>query len=406
MNYSNMIEEKNLKKTFIVATLVSTLVGTFTASMALADKIQEKRDKSKQKATDGKQDNDIKQLEAKLKKLGIESSAGSDKKNGERKSQRSRSRSSSRSSSRRRRRRRDDYDDDAAYFAHSARRSRAMIEQTYQDNLTRMGQGFAHGDVITENKLQAQIIQLQQTVINVLQDALYSGRGLTEEDLQRLLTAQQAAREGSLDALEGRHGFMLADQRGRRKQLPDLYDQQHSERLLLEDAIRPLPRQSTFPARQSSIRSLPPPRRAESLPTRHSSPFCPYGEELQVSSRPLSPAFDPSADSRCRACNHILPLDSRDVWVFGTEVPTRTGERQKVRECRMPARFVVKSHTPDARFACVLCNQHRDVDCICRSVEALIKHLASEHTAEEFEGDADLVSVRNNSNVGRELVLA
>lgn len=113
--------------------------------MALADKIQEKRDKSKQKATDGKQDDEIKALEEKLKKLGIESSVGDDKK-GEGKSRRSRSRSSSRSSSRRRRRRRDDYDDDAAYFAHSARRSRAMIEQTYQDNVTRLGQGFAQGD--------------------------------------------------------------------------------------------------------------------------------------------------------------------------------------------------------------------------------------------------------------------
>ncbi|KAK4542098.1 hypothetical protein LTR36_007129 [Oleoguttula mirabilis] len=405
MNYSNMIEEKSLKKTFIVATLVSTLVGTFTASMALADKIQEKRDKRKQNATDGKQDNEIKQLEEKLKKLGIESGTGNNKVKGEGKAQRSRS--SSRSSSRRRRRRHDDeYDDDAAYFAHSARRSRAMIEQTYQDQVTRMGQGYAHGDVITENRLQAQIIQLQQTVISVLQDALYNGRGLTEGDLQRLLVAQQAAREGSLDALEGRYSHMLPDQRAPRKQLPEYYHDEPPQRLL-EEAPAPLPRQRTFPVRHVPSHSLPPPRRAESLPAPHSGIFCRYSEALQHSSRQLSPAFDPSADSRCSSCGQTLPLDSRDVWVFSTEVPTDAGGRQKVRECRMPARFVIKSHTPDARFACVLCNEHRDVDCICRSVEALVKHLAAEHTPEELEWDADLVSLRSNTSaVGRELVLA
>lgn len=107
--------------------------------MTLADKIQEKRDKSKQKALDGKQDGEIKQIQAKLQQL----EAGGDKQD-ERKPQRSRS--TSRSSSRRRRRRRDDYDDDDEYFARSARRSRAMIEQAYQDNVVRMGQGYAQGD--------------------------------------------------------------------------------------------------------------------------------------------------------------------------------------------------------------------------------------------------------------------
>lgn len=260
--------------------------------------------------------------------------------------------------------------------------------------------------MITENKLQAQIIQLQQTVISVLQDALYSGRGLTEDDLQRLLTAQQAAREGSLDALEGRHEHMLADQRTRRKRLPGPYDHAPPQRLLLEDAIRPPPRQHTFPARQSSTLSVRPPRRAESLPTSPSGLFCRYSEDLQHSSRSLGPEFDPSAGSRCRTCGHTLPLDSRDVWVFGTEVPTNTGGRQKVRETRMSARFVVKCHTPDARYACMLCTQHRDVDCVCRSIEALIKHLAAEHTPEELERDADLVSSRSGSGVGKELVLA
>lgn len=101
--------------------------------MALADKIQEKHDRHKQKATDGKQDGQIKVLEEKLKKL---EASNKDEREGDRGGDRE---------GNRRRRFRDDYDDDE-YFAYSARRSRAMIEQAYQDNLMRMGAGYAQGD--------------------------------------------------------------------------------------------------------------------------------------------------------------------------------------------------------------------------------------------------------------------
>ena len=69
MNYSNMIEEKKLKKGFIIATLISTIVGTFTASMTLHDKVQEKRQKALQKQTDSSQDNQLKQMKEKLERL-------------------------------------------------------------------------------------------------------------------------------------------------------------------------------------------------------------------------------------------------------------------------------------------------------------------------------------------------
>ena len=107
--------------------------------MTLADKIQEKRDRRKQTALDGKQDGEIKQLQDKIKKLEVGDGAKDDATTADRKAKRSRS------SSRRRRPRDDDYDDDE-YFAHSARRSRAMIERAYEDNLMRLGEGYAHGD--------------------------------------------------------------------------------------------------------------------------------------------------------------------------------------------------------------------------------------------------------------------
>ena len=63
MNYSNMIEEKNLKKTFIIATLISTIIGTFTTGLNLHERVTEKRN---QKKTDKGQDEKIKELEKKI----------------------------------------------------------------------------------------------------------------------------------------------------------------------------------------------------------------------------------------------------------------------------------------------------------------------------------------------------
>ncbi|KAI7539462.1 hypothetical protein KC317_g17474, partial [Hortaea werneckii] len=189
MNYANMIEEKHLKKGFVVATLISTIVGTLTASMTLHDKVQEKRDKKKQKAVDAKQTGEIERLRKKVE--AVKSGHDSDDETES---------SGSRSRSQYRRRRRRSWEEDD--FAYESRRSRAMIERMYEDHLMRAGDRYATGDMITENRLQTQIIQLQQTVINVLQDALYSGRGLTETDQRRLIAAQSAARDGSLDALE------------------------------------------------------------------------------------------------------------------------------------------------------------------------------------------------------------
>lgn len=69
MNYANLIEEKNLKKTFIIATLVSTLVGTFAASHNLYERFtQQKRD--------GAQDEAIKGLSEKIDKLQVNNGGG------------------------------------------------------------------------------------------------------------------------------------------------------------------------------------------------------------------------------------------------------------------------------------------------------------------------------------------
>jgi hypothetical protein len=274
----------------------------------------------------------------------------------------------------------------------------AMVNTNLQPNISSHIK-LTFTAVITENRLQAQIIQLQQTVINVLQDALYNNRPLTQADMERLIAAQHAARDGSLDALEGQYSRML-----------------NNKRLL------PPQRHQTFnglgiAAHSSSSGSPPPPlaRRVKSLPAPPPRLFCRYAETLQSRPGALSTAFSPSGDGHCPTCGVLLSVDTRDVWVFSTQ-----GGGQTIREYQMDARFVVKCHTCDGRFACVLCNRFRDVDCVCRDVEALVKHLATQHTPDEFERDADLVKIKGGpgsvvglatgvpagAGVGREMVLA
>ncbi|KAK4627962.1 uncharacterized protein CLAFUR5_04628 [Fulvia fulva] len=738
MNYSNMIEEKNLKKGFIVATLISTIVGTFTASMTLHDKIAERRDKKKQQGIDGGQNTEIKQLKEQVAALKVGEApkdekaaggekAGEDKKSasaddkksqaagdgkkseanvdakksqagggegksqvgGEKKSQapndaksqHPRSRSSSKSS-KGRRRRRDSLDADQD-FARVANQSKNVIEQTFKDNVQRLGPEYAEGDLTTVNALQSQILEQQKTVIGILQTAVSEGRELTEDDKRRLIAAQNAATNGSLDALQGQYERMAAekdappapksvappksfvppivapptvaktavpppgtavnkpwesdplppptedrrrssnygrnaaiagglaaaagagayaanrdgkreadraysddgpprrrpapedrrrsslrpseqplppahDERPRRQEYsPPRWDDGRSstkprdrqrssgddrrsmmtrrggQRDYVDDrrssfrprdqdcdfvprkpssdpmtarnrppddrrpsmkpqdpgppparpksvapntaaptakattipaadpsnqaksiapktpaptakattippakppggtvketaakqqdeAIRPSaiespPRSSNHSSQRSkhSVRGSPPPPKSKmkALPAPDAPLFCRYAQDLQRHGLPLHKTFKPGGPHCCPSCNLIIPVDTRDIWVFSTHIPPQQkGDKPRTRDYRMDSRFVVKCHDGQGRFACVLCDKNRDLDCICKNVESLIKHLGSAHTFEEFDQDPDLVKMKNGSVVemkgGKELVLA
>ncbi|KAF2267470.1 hypothetical protein CC78DRAFT_490369 [Lojkania enalia] len=333
MNYANMIEEKNLKKTFIIATLCSTLIGTFTSSMGLWDRVNEKR---KQNKKDSKQDDEIKKLREAVEK--------SEKRANEREEQL---------------RRRDE-------VGESFERSGAMIQRQYDEGYGRLGRRFAMGDAITENQLQAQVITLQQTVISVLQDALYNGRTLTRADMAKLVAASNSAREGSLDALR---------------------QQQYRLGGLEGPSLRALP-----PNRASSIISD-----ASSFDTL----YCRYALDLQhIPNKPLSAIFALGGDCRCPCCSLRLDVTADDFWQIGKRTPllvNSNGYEKAVletREFHLGQRFVIKCHTSSGEFACVLCNQNREVDAICRTVEALVKHVGKFHGAEELERDFDLPEAR------------
>ena len=164
--------------------------------MNLHDKYQEKKDRNKQKELDEGQDQKIKKLQSEVDSLRNKGSGDG----------RSRSRPKLQS---RRSLSVGDYEDED--FDRSAQRSRAMIEREFDANVRRMGSPYAQGDVIAENKLQAQVIQLQQTVINVLQDALLNDRKLSKADIHRLVQAQDNARQGSMEALRDQYDRMLQD---------------------------------------------------------------------------------------------------------------------------------------------------------------------------------------------------
>jgi len=335
MNYSNMIEEKNLKKTFIIATLCSTLVGTFTSSMGLYEAVSKKR---AQRKRDTGQDEEIKKLKDRVE--------AADKRERERDDDRSRSRS--------RGPRRDD-------FADSLDRSGAMIQRQYEQAYELLGRRFAVGDALTENQLQAQIISLQQTVIHVLQDALYNERPLSQSDVQKLMLASQAAREGSLDAL--------------RAQQQRLQEGNSS----------------------TELKALPHPHRSATVMEKPSSIFCRYSLDLQyVPHKLLSSAFDDRGDGRCPDCRVSVPVTPSDLWKIGKRtpilIPDGPYQREVLveREFRLGQRFIIKCHTEDGEFACILCNRHRDVDVICRSVESLVNHVGRAHSADEFEKEIDL----------------
>ncbi|PSN61513.1 hypothetical protein BS50DRAFT_152984 [Corynespora cassiicola Philippines] len=345
MNYSNMIEEKNLKKTFIIATLCGTLVSTFSSSMGLWERIAEKRN---QKKRDTKQDDEIKKLREAV----------------ERTERRSKENERNRDRDRDRGREPDN-------LGYNLERSGAMIQRQYDEGYGRLGRRFAEGDTIAENALQAQIIALQQTVIQVLQDAYFTGRALSHADMAKLVSASTAARENSLDALRAQQSRLA---------LPPSEPG--------GGAYSPAPRSLALPP--PPVPAPPPPRPASVLSITGSGGgggggagganplFCPLASSLQTSpSAPLPPSFAPRGSLRCPHCLCHIPAPANDFWAIGKRsahfvTDPATGLQREVvrtREFQLGQRFLLKCHTPEGEFACTLCARGRDVDTLCATVE-------------------------------------
>lgn len=353
MNYASWIEEKKLKQTFIMATLASTLVGTFTASMGLWERVHDRREAHKQKARDTKQDGEIKALRDQFEKAQQAADV--------RQQEIDRLKNGGSSGGRGR-------DDVGQNFE----RDGMMIQRMYDDGYGRLGRRFAQGDAIVENQLQAQIISLQQTVINVLQDALYNDRQLTRADMNKLVAASNAARENSLEAMR------QAQQR-------------------LGGSIANGSTRSASPQR-----SIAAPKRASTvIPDGPDQLFCRYSLDLQyVQNKPLAANFAPGGSCQCPACGVHLDVTADDFWMIGKRTPATIIENGyetdilETREFRLGQRFVLKCHTPDGEYACTICNKTRDVDAICRTVDSLVKHVGTYHDVDELDREIDLREVK------------
>lgn len=223
--------------------------------------------------------------------------------------------------------------------------------------------------MIAENQLQAQIISLQQTVIGVLQDALQNDRQLTRADQAKLIAASNAARDNSLQALR---------------------DAQ--QRISSNNSVRSA----------SPQRSIAPPKRASTaILDGPDQLFCRYSLDLQyIPNKPLSASFAPGGPCSCPACGVRLDVTADDFWMIGKRTPKTIidngyeTEIMETREFRLGQRFALKCHTPDGEYACTICNKHRDVDAICRTVESLVKHVGTYHEVNELEREIDLREVK------------
>lgn len=338
------------QKTYIIAVLCSTLVGTFTSSIGLWDRVKERR---KQNHRDTTQDQEIKKLKEQVERS-------------EEKAQ--------------------EKEKETDEVSASLRKSSALISREFEDGYERLGRKFAVGDVITENKLQAQVIALQQTVINVLQDAVYHGRRLDRADMAQLIAASNAARDGSLGALrEQRQRLLMATA--------------EKTGSTLSPSPKPLPPQKALPAparsRASSIvRSEHP--RSEPVRSEPDPLYCIYSIDLQCDKNMrMASTFAPGGNCQCPACGLKLGVESDDIWAIRkptTRWITIDGYDREVDEDLefiVSQRFVIKCHTPAGDFACVLCTKFRDGDVLCASADALINHVGRSHSIDELEWEPD-----------------
>lgn len=157
--------------------------------------------------------------------------------------------------------------------------------------------------------------------VGVLEDALYSGRQIDRAGVDKLVYASRAARNGSLDALQGQYQRLLQSAPPPRK--PALVEAEVIELSSRGSSPRrPPPPRALPPPPPRSKTPAPPPPRSSSRMRSAGDFFCRYSIDLQRSpGLPLARSFDPGRESRCPACKIRIPVDSDDMW--DVEFPIR-----------------------------------------------------------------------------------
>ncbi|KAK4443815.1 hypothetical protein QBC34DRAFT_361363 [Podospora aff. communis PSN243] len=363
MNYASWIEEKRLKQGFILATLISTIAGTFTTGINLYDRVIEKRKQSK---LDKGQDDKIRDLERRFHEHHGEGAGGGGGGGGG--------------------------EDDR--LRRSLQYGGSAVKGEYDRHYAELGSRYAEGDLTAQLQLQSAIITLQQTVISVLEEALYSGQ---PPDVAKLYNASEFARQGSVRALRDQYRRMLeasSAPSGAARRPPG-----------------PIRRISSTSALDDRRRALPPAEASSHSGSQSDAGrplFCPAAVDLQQSSLPLQEILSPASteDFICATCH--MELESHP-WRVEMDLPIKhhynpqKNEEVEVVEIRtfaLTGRFLAKCHRPGGGYACWLCVKYRERDTVCESVEGLVRHVKGKHVIGEVEGDADVREVRGSSVSG------
>lgn len=80
----------------------------------------------------------------------------------------------------------------------------------------------------------------------------------------------------------------------------------------------------------------------------------------------------------------------------GKEVVAVAEQKQKTVKFLIPAKFIVKCHTHEGEYACVLCcgpdSKYSGVVVLCDDPESLVDHVVKEHKIAEIEKEIDIIA--------------
>ncbi|KAF1842364.1 uncharacterized protein K460DRAFT_409778 [Cucurbitaria berberidis CBS 394.84] len=287
--------------------------------------------------------------------------------------------------------------------------SSVQVKAEYDRGYRKLGEPFARGDLITQNQLQSQIIQLQQTLLNIHQDLLlstYVSPSSSHSHLARLIQTTRTARAASIIALDMQYQRMLPRIPPKSPELliPGAFPlplRGHHENSHATGRRRSRIRKKRNSSSSSSSCSDPPNfiERPEPVPKPTPRPhgnklFCVYARDLQHKPRlPLIDNFKDGGDNMCQYCHSYIATRPGKAWEIIKDRDKKFDKHTHTlsRAFLVKTRFVIKSHRESGGFACVLCARLNKSDTACRSIGELIHHLWEEHTSDELEEEEDIV---------------
>jgi hypothetical protein len=254
---------------------------------------------------------------------------------------------------------------------------------------------------MTQTQLQAQIIELQRTLLTIHQDYMlstYLSPSSSHSHLVHLIQTTRSARAASVQALHLQYRRMLSS--------IEPHSPGHCRRI---PGPFPLPLPDTHTHPPESVIKKPDSKHKCSSPgdkeTLHIQPypnppakphpapsnklFCVYARDLQENSRlPLTDNYKTGGDNMCPFCHSHIATRPGKAWEIVAD-----GGACKARTFVVKNRFVVKSHRESGGFACVLCARFRASDTVCKDVAGLMEHLWRDHVGMELERDDDVVEI-------------